>query len=111
FLHRDDTGMAGVRYDNLFGAYADTTFSYLGDVQVAAYVQAHTQPNERIYIFGYDPLIYLLSGRQSASRFIYSLPLMSDWAPAAWQDEFVADIVRTRPTYIALQYYEGAARW
>lgn len=110
-LHRDDTRLTRVRYDNQFGAFGDRTYSYLADRQVSAYVRDRTNSDDQIYVFGYDPLIYLLSNRQSASRFIYALPLMSDWAPSGWQEEFVNSIRIAAPRYIAVQSYEGAATW
>ncbi len=111
FLHRNDGVLSRVRYDNNFGGYAEGTFSYLADVQVAAYVREHTAEADTIYIFGYDPLVYLLSDRTSASRFIYSLPLMSHWAPPRWRDDFYAEIDKHRPVYFITQRNEGAARW
>ncbi len=111
FIHRNDSRMARVRWDNYFGGYGEGTFSYLADVQVAGYLRERTAPDDRVYVFGYDPLIYLLSERRSASRFIYSLPLMSWWAPAEWEDEFLGEIDRTRPRYFIIQRYEGAATW
>jgi hypothetical protein len=110
-LHRNDSPVARLRRDNQFGPYGDGTYSYLADLQVADYLRARTRPGESVYVFGYDPLIYLLSDRASASRFIYSLPLMSYWAPPRWQDEFLAEIDRSRPVYFILQRNEGAARW
>jgi hypothetical protein len=111
FLHRDDSVMARVRYDNQFGGYSEGTFSYLADVQVADYLRERTSAGDTIYVFGYDPLIYLLSERESASRFIYSLPLMSHWAPERWTNEFLGEIDRNRPRYFLVQRNEGAARW
>lgn len=111
FLHRNDNPIARVRWKNQFGGYGEGTFSYLADVQVAEYLRDHTRPDETVYVFGYDPLIYLLSDRESASRFIYSLPLMSYWAPARWEGEFLAEIDRHRPVYILVQRNEGAATW
>jgi hypothetical protein len=110
-LHRNDTVMNRIRYDNQFGGYADGTYSYVADRQVAAYLRGHTSPGDTVYVFGNDPMLYLLSERESASRFIYSLPLMSSWAPPRWTDEFLGEIDRARPVYFIVQRNEGAARW
>lgn len=111
YLHRNDTPISRVRYDNQFGGFGEGAFSYLADVQVSAYLRERTQPDDTIYVFGYDPLIYLLSERRAASRFIYSLPLMSAWAPRSWPEQFVAEIDHQRPVYFIVQRGEGAARW
>ncbi|MFN8559765.1 MAG: hypothetical protein U0531_21270 [Dehalococcoidia bacterium] len=110
-LHRHDTAVAWVRWANQFGGYGEGAFSYLADVQVAEYLRERTAPSDTVYVFGYDPLVYLLSGRQSASRFIYSLPFMSSWAPKRWLDEFSAELERNRPAYFLVQKNEGAATW
>lgn len=110
-LHRDDGVLSRTRYFNAFGGYSEGTYSYLADVQVAEYLRERTAPGDTIYVFGYDPLIYLLSGRESASRFIYTLPLMSSWAPPRWHDEFYAELDARRPVYILTQRNEGAALW
>ncbi len=43
---------------------------------VAEYIQAHTAPDDYIYIFAAEPQVYLLAQRPSASRYIYDYPLM-----------------------------------
>ena len=111
FLHRSESRLAAVRRNNAYGPYAEGPYSYLADVQVSDYLRARTTPGQRIYVFGYDPLIYLLTERPSASRFIYSLPLLSYWAPPQWTTEFLIEIDRHQPAYILVQRNEGAAHW
>lgn len=38
---------------------------------IAAAVQAHTQPGDRIFVWGWNPDIYLYADRKPASRFLY----------------------------------------
>lgn len=111
YLHRDDSPAARARYYNQFGTYGEGAYSYLASAQVSDYVREQTTPEDRIYVFGYDPLVYLLSERQSASRFIYSLPFLSSWSPPRWYDELLADIDEHRPVYFIVQRNEGGARW
>jgi hypothetical protein len=82
-------------------------WGYDASRKVAAHVQQRTQPGETVYVWGYDPLIYLLADRPPASRFIYALPLMSDWAPAAWQEEFIAGMRARPPAYFITQHNQG----
>ncbi len=97
-------------YYDFFGAWGGGPFSYRASRETAYYLQRRTQATDRLYVWGYDPLIYLLAQRPSASRFIYSFPLMSDWAPRSWQGEFMAELETHRPVYFVVQRYEGA-RW
>jgi hypothetical protein len=93
-----------------FGAWNGGAFSYRASREVSRYVNSRTAPGEHLYVWGYDPLIYLLADRPIASRFIYSFPLMSGWAPGAWQGEFLRELEERPPGYFIVQRYEGA-RW
>ncbi len=35
------------------------------------YIREHTRPDDRVFVWGYQPDLYLFSGRRAASRFIY----------------------------------------
>jgi hypothetical protein len=98
------------RFFDYFGPWGGGTFSYRASREVAWYVQGRTRPGEPVYVWGYDPLVYLLADRPSASRFIYSFPLMSNWAPSSWQPGFLAELEARPPVYFIVQRGEGA-RW
>lgn len=95
-------------YNNQFGSYSSGPYSYLADDQVARYIQARTTSHDTIYVYGYEALIYLVSGRESASRFIYVFPVISPWAPAAWRAGFVNELETKAPRYILVQSGQGA---
>lgn len=97
-------------YYDRFGLYARGAFSYRASQEVSAYVRARTQPGDTVFVWGYDPLIYIQAERESPSRFLSFLPLMSTWTPASWVDEFVGDLEASRPPYILVQRGENA-RW
>lgn len=95
-------------YNNQFGPYNGGPFSYLADDEVGRYLQQRTRPGDTIYVYGYEHLVYLLSGRDSASRFFYVFPTISTWAPPAWHDELIRDLTAKRPRYILIEANEGA---
>lgn len=95
-------------YNNQFGPYGGGPYSYLADDEVGRYLSQHTERGDTIYIFGYESLVYLLSGRESASRFFYTFPVISTWSPHAWQTEFMNDLYTRRPRYIVIEANEGA---
>jgi hypothetical protein len=97
-------------YYDRFGLYGKGSFSYKASEEVSRYVAERTDPSDTVFVWGYDPLLYVLSNRESPSRFTSFLPLMSLWTPQRWVDEFVDDIERRRPAYIILQRNENA-RW
>jgi hypothetical protein len=60
-------------YDAQFTAWPGHEYSYPADAAVAARVREITREDDRIFVLGgIEPVIYTLSGRRSASRFIWS---------------------------------------
>ncbi len=85
------------------------------DDTVVQLVRRHTGPEERIFVWGYDPELYALGGRQPATRFLYctfltglipwtNLDPLQDTAyaivPGAW-DQFGADWKKHPPALVA----------
>ena len=95
-------------YYDRFGLYGRSSFSYRASDEVSAYLRARTAPGDTIFVWGYDPLLYVSTGRDSPSRFTSFLPLMSEWAPRAWVDEWLDDLEARRPVYIITQRNENA---
>lgn len=69
---------------------------------VATYLQAHTHPDEPIYVWASEPEIYLFAQRQASSRYIYIYPI--DLIPGAL-DEVLQDLRQHPPG--ALVLYHG----
>jgi hypothetical protein len=67
--------------------------------QIGTYVRERTAPADSIYVWGFDPAIYLIADRPPASRFMFSFPFMSGWTPPEWQEGFVQELERNRPVY------------
>ncbi len=83
---------------------------------IVAYLEAHSRPTDRIFVWGFATPIYFFSERPPASRFLWA-DLMTGRAPGpnraeareidttryarpdAWQ-AFMADLERHRPLYI-----------
>lgn len=58
------------------------SFPYRDLVDAANYVRTHTASTDRIYMLGFDALVYFEADRKSVTRFGYSYPLIS----GPWQD-------------------------
>ena len=87
----------------VFGKYnAGTDFSSRADMEVADYVAAHTQPDEKIFIWGFEPEVYFLSQHENATRFIYNFPLYGPYAIGTLQQEFIRDLKAQQPVYILI---------
>jgi dolichyl-phosphate-mannose-protein mannosyltransferase len=70
-------------------------------VQVAEYLQAHTNPTDTIAVLGSEPEIYFYAHRHSATGYIYTYPLMESQRYAVqMQRETMREIETARPKYL-----------
>jgi hypothetical protein len=46
-------------------------------LDVARYLEAHTAPDEPVFVYGSEPQLYFYAARKSASRYIFVYPLMN----------------------------------
>ncbi len=78
--------------------------------KVSAYVRARTQPDDRLFVWGWFPALYVDADRVPASRFVYTHLLSGarsqsgattrgHLVPEAWP-MLMEDLARTRPAYI-----------
>lgn len=71
--------------------------------EIARYIRERTGPDDRIAVLGSEPEIYFLSGRRSATGYIYTYPLMEPQPFAArMQQEMIDEIESVWPAYLVL---------
>ncbi len=88
--------------------YAATLFSEA--VRAADYLKAHTSKDTPVVVLGSEPEIYFYARRRSASRYIYTYPLMEEHAYAGkMQQEMIAEIESARPEYVV--YVDDEFSW
>jgi len=69
-------------------------------VELGNYLAAHTQPADRICVFGSEPQIYFYAHRRAATGYVYTYPLMEPHALAGkMQDEMITEIEAARPKF------------
>lgn len=93
-----------------FGRPGGGDYCFLADVQAARYVSACTRPGDPIFIWGFEPAVYLLSDRRPPTRFLFSLPVTSPLSPPSWRKEFLSTI-RTRPPELFLVVRNDPVPW
>ena len=64
------------------------------------YVNQHSNADDLIYLWGYDPLVYYLSGRKCVSRFIYNVPLLWKGENTEFRKEFMIEMNKKNPKLI-----------
>ena len=70
-------------------------------IPVIDYVRAHSNPEDRIFVWGHATPIYFFSDRKPASRYLYILPLLTPaYADSTVVGRFLSDLRRTPPVMI-----------
>ncbi|MEY2576887.1 MAG: hypothetical protein QOF80_2374 [Verrucomicrobiota bacterium] len=70
-------------------------------IEVARYIEANSNPDERVAVLGSEPQIFFYSHRRSATTLIYTYPLMEHHQYAhAMQETMAREIEERRPQFI-----------
>jgi hypothetical protein len=70
-------------------------------IEVAKYIKAHSQKEDKIAVFGSEPEIYFYANRHSATGYIYTYGLTENQPFAAqMQKEMVEEVERAKPLYL-----------
>ncbi|NDJ63007.1 MAG: hypothetical protein GYB67_17945 [Chloroflexi bacterium] len=67
---------------------------------VTDFLRARVVPGDSLYIWGFRPEIYYLSGLNPATRFIFQFPLVGAWYPPQWRAENVEVLWAALPPYV-----------
>lgn len=102
----------GLRGRLLFGAVDPRAVNLLhtaGDVhyganrRVADWLATSTAPDAPIYVWGFEPMLYEMSGRRPASRWIHNVPQRLEWTQRARaRSELMQDLERQPPAAVIL---------
>lgn len=82
------------------GTTTDSVFTINKIYAVSDFVRQNTIQSDGIYLWGIEPLIYYLSGRDCVLRFIYNTPLCWKSVKAEYLKEFITEIKRNNPKLI-----------
>lgn len=88
---------AQIDFYSWFGGPGRGDFSFLANHSVAIYLQKMSRKTDKIFIWGFEPIIYALSGRPHATRFLMNYFIISNEAPSKWKREFFADLESDPP--------------
>lgn len=70
-------------------------------IPVVEYIQAHSNPDDRIFVWGHATPIYFFSDRKPATKYVYILPLLTPaYADNTLVTRFVEDLRQAAPTLI-----------
>jgi hypothetical protein len=97
-------------YLSRFGPPGEGDYSFLASTWAAGYARATTRRGEGLFVWGFEPGVYLLSERRPPTRFHFAVPLVSPWAPAAWRLELMRDLA-ARPPALIMVLRNDAIPW
>jgi hypothetical protein len=74
------------------------------DRAVALELKARTPPAAPVLVWGFEPVIYWLAGREPATRFIYDVPQRTRWQRERARQDMMADLRAHPPAAIVVQH-------
>lgn len=96
-----DLATGDTTLEQLGKGYRTRDLSLSSAFDVARYVREQTDPDRPILVWGYDPMLYVLSDRPMLSRFPYTYPLVVAWGPRdAYREELVVAFDANPPSVV-----------
>jgi hypothetical protein len=97
-------------YLSRFGGRATgDKYSALAIDELASYLRAHTQPADRVLVFGFSPAALVEADRVSATRFFWSRPVIvgfREGKPGYGPTGMLQELERSRPSVVVLQRHD-----
>jgi hypothetical protein len=84
------------------GITTDSVFMIRKTFNTIDYVNQNSIITDNIFVWGYDPLVYYLTGRHCVSRFVYHIPLLWKAGNDNFRKEFMVDMNNTNPKLIVI---------
>ncbi len=83
-----------------FGRFVAGEFVADESLKVAQLLRERVAQGDSLYIWGFRPEVYYLSGLNPATRFIFQFPLVGSWYPQEWRKENVDTLWAALPPYV-----------
>jgi 4-amino-4-deoxy-L-arabinose transferase-like glycosyltransferase len=65
-------------------------------------LKCNAVPDNGVYVWGNEPLIYYLSGHLPPTRFVWNLPLIAPWRLPGWRRQFMRQLSVSQPRFIVV---------
>lgn len=88
-----------------------TTVSLEGIYRVADRLREQTAADDRVFVWGFEPLIYTESGRRPASRYVHNIPQRLAWPGRdAARRELVEELAASPPAAVVVVHRDRLPR-
>jgi hypothetical protein len=84
--------------------YSVADVSYGANRRVAEYLRRELAPTDFAFIWGFEPIIYDMSERRPASRYIYNVPQRVAWAKEQTRATLMAELDARPPKAIVVEH-------
>jgi len=84
--------------------YRAADYELGADRRMAQEVASRTSAGEPVFVWGFEPIVYWLSGRRPASRYIYNVPQRAQWQRDRARNELLADLRANPPRAVVVQH-------
>lgn len=89
-----------IAYYERFVAGAADEFNAADSLKVANFLRERVVPGDSLYIWGFRPEVYYLTGLNPGSRFFFHFPLVAQWYPPEWRKQNVETLWASLPPYV-----------
>jgi hypothetical protein len=90
-----------------FGTFGVGDHAFSATLSASRALGSLTEPGERVFVWGFEPWMYVAAERPLASRFIYNVAFLSPWCPPSWGAELVADLEQAPPAVIVVVAHDA----
>ncbi|HVU05152.1 MAG TPA: glycosyltransferase family 39 protein [Polyangiaceae bacterium] len=84
--------------------YAVVDYSLDTDRRTARAVARLSEPEDSIFVWGFEPHVYWFSDRRPASRYVYDVPQRAVWGRERARADLLEDLARDPPKVIVVQH-------
>jgi hypothetical protein len=103
--HRYLLGLSEMTRDELDASlYSVADVSYGANRRVAEFLRRELAPTDLAFIWGFEPIIYDMSERRPASRYIYNVPQRVAWAKDQTRTTLMAELDARPPKAIVVEH-------
>ena len=83
--------------------YYVADYNLRADERVAELIRQHTEAKQYVLVWGFEPVIYWLSERPPATKYIYNVAQRSSWDRERARKDMLRELAQTPPALIVVQ--------
>lgn len=84
--------------------YSVADVNHAANREVGELLAARTRPDERVFVWGFEPVIYDTARRLPASRYVYDVPQRVAWDKERSRAILLSDLRASRPAAIVVEH-------